>query len=96
MKSKTVPKSQFVAFHGVYHELLEKEAALQNVEDPHMRAELEIQGEPGVWDLWSNQNHFFPRDTDAISTMAQLVIPPGWFQPLDCFSCSYYVPPSLF
>ncbi|KRZ47972.1 hypothetical protein T02_10263 [Trichinella nativa] len=46
MKSKTVPKlnlcqSQFVAFHGVYHELLEKEAALQNVEDPHMRAELE-------------------------------------------------------
>ncbi|KRX65428.1 hypothetical protein T09_7911 [Trichinella sp. T9] len=33
--------SQFVAFHGVYHELLEKEAALQNVEDPHMRAELE-------------------------------------------------------
>ncbi|KRY41274.1 hypothetical protein T03_14207 [Trichinella britovi] len=63
-------QSQFVAFHGVYHELLEKEAALQNVEDPHMRAELEIQGEPGVWDLWSNQNHFFPRVTDAISTMA--------------------------
>ncbi|KRZ81529.1 hypothetical protein T08_991 [Trichinella sp. T8] len=78
--------SQFVAFRGVYHELLEKEAALQNVEDPHMRAELEsefgeesastkscsirFQGEPGVWDLWSNQNHFFPRVTDAISTMA--------------------------
>ncbi|KRX77596.1 hypothetical protein T06_9509 [Trichinella sp. T6] len=41
VKSKTVPKSQFIAFRGVYHELLEKEAALQNVEDPLMRAELE-------------------------------------------------------
>ncbi|KRY26350.1 hypothetical protein T01_5801, partial [Trichinella spiralis] len=33
--------SLFVAFRRVYHELLEKDAALQNVEDPHMRAELE-------------------------------------------------------
>ncbi|KRX68111.1 hypothetical protein T06_11547 [Trichinella sp. T6] len=45
MKSKTVPKSQFIAFRGVYHELLEKDAALQNVEDAHMRAELESEFE---------------------------------------------------
>ncbi|KRY24489.1 hypothetical protein T03_1878 [Trichinella britovi] len=40
--------SQFVAFRGVYHELLEKVAALQNIEDPHMRAELEIGGHAGT------------------------------------------------
>ncbi|KRY25643.1 hypothetical protein T01_13887 [Trichinella spiralis] len=34
-------QSQFGAIRRMYHELREKEAALQNVEDPHMRAELE-------------------------------------------------------
>ncbi|XP_003367579.1 conserved hypothetical protein [Trichinella spiralis] len=34
-------QSQFGAIRRMYHELREKEEALQNVEDPHMRAELE-------------------------------------------------------
>ncbi|KRY06243.1 hypothetical protein T12_1311 [Trichinella patagoniensis] len=44
-KRHTPTLLQFVAFRRVYHELLEKEAALQNVEDPHMRAELESEFE---------------------------------------------------
>ncbi|KAL1238113.1 GTP-binding protein [Trichinella spiralis] len=32
-------QSQFGAIRRMYHELREKEAALQNVEDPHMRAD---------------------------------------------------------
>ncbi|KRY25854.1 hypothetical protein T01_11719 [Trichinella spiralis] len=38
-------QSQFGAIRRMYHELREKEAALQNVEDPNMRAELEAEFE---------------------------------------------------
>ncbi|KRY02279.1 hypothetical protein T01_13714, partial [Trichinella spiralis] len=34
-------QSLFGAIRRMYHELREKEAVLQNVEDPNMRAELE-------------------------------------------------------
>ncbi|KRY04368.1 hypothetical protein T12_11721, partial [Trichinella patagoniensis] len=38
-------QSQFGAIRRMYHELREKKEALQNVEDPHMRAELETEFE---------------------------------------------------
>ncbi|KRX12236.1 hypothetical protein T07_15074, partial [Trichinella nelsoni] len=34
-------QSQFGAIHRIYYELQEKEAESQNLQDPHMRAELE-------------------------------------------------------
>ncbi|KRY43688.1 hypothetical protein T03_399 [Trichinella britovi] len=48
-RRKTVPQvpapNSRTCASRMYHELLEKEAALQNVEDPHMRAELESEFE---------------------------------------------------
>ncbi|KRY05973.1 hypothetical protein T12_595, partial [Trichinella patagoniensis] len=38
-------QSQFGSIRRIYHELREKEEVLQNVEDPHMRAELESEFE---------------------------------------------------
>ncbi|KRX20692.1 hypothetical protein T07_4214 [Trichinella nelsoni] len=40
-------QSQFGAIHRIYYELREKEAALQNLQDPHMRAELENEFDEG-------------------------------------------------
>ncbi|KRX66652.1 hypothetical protein T06_3626, partial [Trichinella sp. T6] len=36
-------QSQFCSIHRIYHELREKEEALENVEHPHLRAELEAE-----------------------------------------------------
>ncbi|KRX30885.1 hypothetical protein T09_14496, partial [Trichinella sp. T9] len=38
-------QSQFCSIRRIYHELREKEQALENVEHPHLRAELEAEFE---------------------------------------------------
>ncbi|KRY43689.1 hypothetical protein T03_12621 [Trichinella britovi] len=82
---------QIVLQNLVYHELLEKEAALQNVEDPHMRAELESEFEEESastkrfsirckWLLFQLVDMLAPRGTWSMGSLEQpeSLLPPGY------------------